>query len=238
MEENILLAETLINGEQTDNNNSTAERTVDAKTVKATTSLISATEISWMKRRMEEAYNRYDKKMKELEAVSRLLETKWIRTDAESRKLTPVEIETCKAKKQDLGFIVSEAREDYVTKKREFKNATQQNNRMRRADKRNEKDIAKLLSVINTLINDAKSQLADARSGNHAERVNNLEFLACDQKRKDFRGKVVDLLVELNKERWEKALSFKEVQTKIVGNLYDSFRPNKATGLQIVKKVG
>jgi hypothetical protein len=203
----------------------------DISTEKAA-EMISLTEISWKKRRMESAFDRYNQIGDDLDDVSKALRTRLV-TDGETekpRKMTPAEVVTYQARKGDLAISKQEVREKYLQNKREYRHATRHNRVLRRAGFSDNKEETRLLNAIDGMVASALASLDETGRNGNADRVADLRFLAVESKPKDFRKKVTSILTDLNKERWEEPLRFKSVESALTKRIYQEYRRNRANG--------
>ena len=173
--------------------------------------MVSATDIAWMRRRMNTAYDRYTQIVEELDEASRALKT---------RKLSPVELESYKARKRDLALSKLDAKDDYLQKKFEFTSETRFNYRLRRVGRKDSKEEAKIIGTMDALASEAMTCLKDD--------VEHLRFLVEQSKRKDFRKKIAALLTESDQARWEPVLRFKTVESGLAKALYEAFKKSNA----------
>ncbi|MEI6052851.1 MAG: hypothetical protein WCQ44_09135 [Opitutaceae bacterium] len=215
-------------------------------------SMNSPTDVSWMKRRMENAYKGYLLVDKELGECSTTLRNKSVKDDEKekTRKMTPEQLDEYKAslvgqkpkmrkmtaaeivsyqtKKRELTVTKQETKDEYLQLKRDYNNASRHNLNLRKVGLNENREEAKLLSAITDMVKQALTSLYELANDGPSENLVDLRFLAAQAKRADFRKKVSATLIDLNKERWEDVLRYKKVESELGGHIYDEFRRSKS----------
>ena len=144
------------------------------------------------------------------------------------RKLTPAEIFTYKAKKREISLDKQDAMDDYLQKKDEADDASKHNARLRKTERKDGQEEARLLKIMNDLVKEALDGLDNAVSKGYAAQHKDILFLVKEEKRKDFRNKVAALLTDMEKMRWDNILRFSKVETELCRRLFAECMRRKA----------